>query len=193
MLPIPYDFAIEYRPPAKLYQHCLPQVFRIINSVTDISAEIFDMALDNRSATTDFWETAHFQSMSTDWEDELSMLKNFGFSAIFDGNNIAKFSPDKEYDHTFGYFDEGIFPLPPHRKARSLIVREYSVSLGVRGSISCEKAKESNVLVMDGFYDTLATDPSPHLARTKLSAVREENGGSKSLLSSGVHPTGYMD
>jgi hypothetical protein len=108
MLPIPQDFGIELVAPAKFYQTCLPEAFRLINTVTDISHEIFDAASDNRSATTDSWETAHIQSMTTDWESELQALKRFGFSSVFDGENIAKLNPGKEFGHAFGFFDEGI-------------------------------------------------------------------------------------
>jgi hypothetical protein len=110
MLPIPEDFGIELVAPAKLYQTCLPEAFRLINTVTDISDEIFDAASDNRSATTDLWETAHIQSMTTDWESELQALKQFGFSSVFDGDNIAKLNPGKEFGHAFGFFDEGTTP-----------------------------------------------------------------------------------
>jgi hypothetical protein len=107
MLPIPQDFGLELDAPAKFYQTCLPEVFRLINTVTDISQEIFDAVSDNRSATTDSWETAHIQSMTTDWESELQALKRFGFSSVFDGDNIAKLNPGKEFGHAFGFFDEG--------------------------------------------------------------------------------------
>jgi hypothetical protein len=111
MIPTPTDYTAEYGEPARFYQRCAPEIFRLVNSVADISQEILDLECGNRSATTNIWETAHFQSITTDWEDELGMLKTFGFSSVFDGENIARFNGNKEFDHAFGYFDEGMYVL----------------------------------------------------------------------------------
>jgi hypothetical protein len=111
MLPIPADFSVEIEPPAKFYQHCLPQVFRHLNSVTDISEEISSFLHGKPSETTDQWETAHFQSMSGEWEDEIGILKAVGFSSVFDAEKISQFNGGEEFPSSFGYFDEGSYFL----------------------------------------------------------------------------------
>ena len=107
MLPVPVDWSVEIEPPAKFYQHCLPQVFRHINSVTDISNETSRFLHGERLETTDQWETAHFQSMTGEWESELELLKAVGFSSVFDAEQISQFNGGKAYPSVFGYFDEG--------------------------------------------------------------------------------------
>lgn len=101
------DWTVEIEPEAKFYQHCLPQVFRNINSVTDISHEILSLLHGNRSETTDQWETTHFQSMTGQWDGELEILKAVGFSSVFDAESMSKFNGNKEFPSSFGYFDEG--------------------------------------------------------------------------------------
>jgi len=126
MIPTPSDGTWEFGAPAQFYQRCVPEIFRLVNSVTDVSREILDFEYGNRTATTDMWETAHFQSMTTDWEEELDMLKSFGFSSVFDGNCLAKFNGNKEFDHAFGYFDEGTVLVSSYIDSR-----HFAVSLEV--------------------------------------------------------------
>ena len=105
------DWSVEIAPPAKFYQHCLPQVFRHINSVTDISDEISSFLHGERPNTTDQWETTHFQSMTGDWDGELEIYKAVGFSSVFDAEQISQFNGDQEHPSVFGYFDEGMLFL----------------------------------------------------------------------------------
>lgn len=105
---MPVDWAVENRSPAKFYQHCLPNVLRHINSVTDTSDEVSRFLHGKRVDTTDQWETAHFQSMTGDWDHELSIWKDIGFSAVFDAEQMIPFKDDEEFPSVFGYFDEGM-------------------------------------------------------------------------------------
>jgi len=53
-------------------------------------------------------------------------LKSFGFSSVFDGNCLAKFNGNKEFDHAFGYFDEGTVLVSSYIDSR-----RFAVSLEV--------------------------------------------------------------
>ena len=107
MLPVPIDWAVEFQPPAKYYQHCFPQVLRYMNSVTNTEAEMMAFFNGSRPNTTDQWETAHFQSMTGEWEDERGIIKACGFNSVFVAEDIAEFNGGQEFPTTFGYFDEG--------------------------------------------------------------------------------------
>ena len=106
------DWAVELEAPAKFYQHCLPQTFRYINSVTDTSKEISRLLHGERPKTTDQWDVLHFQSMTGSWDEEREIYKAAGFSSIFDAEEISEFDgytedPD-DYPSTLGYWDEGM-------------------------------------------------------------------------------------
>ena len=113
MLPLPVDWTVENQAPAKFYQHCLPRVFRHINSVTDISNETSSFLHGQPPKTTDQWEATHFQSMTGEWDDELGILKAVGFNSVFDAEQIFQFNGGKEHPSVFGYFDEGNLVLHP--------------------------------------------------------------------------------
>jgi len=112
MLPVPIDWAVEIEPPATFYQECLPKAFRYINTVTDISQETVGVCNDTAPPTTDRWETAHFQSMTGEWEDEAGILKATGFESVFLAEDIRQFKEqngsDTQFPSIFGYYDEGI-------------------------------------------------------------------------------------
>jgi hypothetical protein len=107
MLPVPSDFFVENHEGAQLYQHCLPQVFRYISSVTNTDAAIIALFNGSRPRTTDQWETIHIQSMTAEFGDERKFLKEAGFGSVISAEEIAAFNGDKEYPSTFGYWDEG--------------------------------------------------------------------------------------
>jgi hypothetical protein len=107
------DWAVELEEPAKFYQHCLPQTFRHINSVTDITEELTNLLHGERLETIDQWDVLHFQSMTGEWDEERAIYKNAGFSSIFDAERISEFDgyveDPEEYPSTLGFFDEGYF------------------------------------------------------------------------------------
>jgi len=109
------DWAVENVPPATFYQHCLPRTFRYLNTVGDHSSEVFDTLNSQQPRTTDQWETAHFQSMTGQWEDEAGLLKKTGFQSTFLAEEIWRFKiaqgVDADFPTTFGYFDEGSLSL----------------------------------------------------------------------------------
>ena len=172
MLPLPLDWSAEIEPPAKFYQHCLPKVFRHVNSVTDTSDEIAGFLHGEHPATTDQWETAHFQSMTGEWEDELGIYKACGFSSVFDAERILTFKEgeDKEFPSVFGYFDEGRLFFCVHR----LMVRQYPVFLAVCGSYSFAYSQKSNVFIVDGFDDTCSPDYAHGVDGKELSSICRE-------------------
>ena len=118
MLPVPMDWAVENTPPATFYQHCLPRTFRYINAVTDISQETFNTLNNEAPRTTDQWETAHFQSMTGQWENEAGLLKKAGFESLFLAEELWQFKTaegvENKFPTTFGYFDEGSTFLQPN-------------------------------------------------------------------------------
>ena len=111
MVPVPMDWAVEFMEPAKYYQHCLPQIFRYMNSVTDTHSEIMALFNGSRPRTTDQWETVHIQSMTGEWENEAGLLRATGFNTVITAEDIAQFNGDAPHPSTFGYFDEGIVLL----------------------------------------------------------------------------------
>jgi hypothetical protein len=111
MLPVPMDWLVETDEPARLYQHCLPKVFRHVNSVTDTGAEIFALLNGSRPETTDHWETAHFQSMTGRYEDEAGLLRTVGFSTVITAEELGELNGYQDHPSTYGYYDEGTTPL----------------------------------------------------------------------------------
>jgi hypothetical protein len=105
-LPLPVDFTAELAAPAKMYQTCFPQVFRHMNSVTDLENEKVEMITDRGPRTTDQWETAHIASFTGIWDHTKELLHYAGFSTIIDAQNIVKIKGEREFDNYLGYFDE---------------------------------------------------------------------------------------
>lgn len=112
MIPVPMDWAVESEPPAKWYQHCLPQVLRYMSSVTDRETEVmafFKNATTPR--TTDQWETVHVQSSTGEWDRGKEIIKGTGMNIAILGEQLAELNGDVPFPSTFGYYDEGtIFP-----------------------------------------------------------------------------------
>jgi hypothetical protein len=75
MLPVPMDWAVEGSPPAKFYQHCLPQTLRYMSSVTDRSSELMTGFRNESVWTTDEWETAHIGSRTGEWDMGKEIIK----------------------------------------------------------------------------------------------------------------------
>jgi hypothetical protein len=107
MLPVPLDWAVEANPPAKFYQHCLPQVFRYMNSVTDREAELMDVFRNITTRTTDQWETVHIHSSTGEWDWARDIIKGSGFNTVILAEDLAKLNGGQEFPNTFGYFDDG--------------------------------------------------------------------------------------
>jgi hypothetical protein len=122
MLAVPEDWFVEIDEPARLYQHCLPKVFRHVNSVTDTGAEIFALLNGSRPETTDYWETAHFQSMTGRYEDEAGLLRTAGFSTVITAEELAELNGYQEHPSTYGYYDEGIPSFARSDFQRALII-----------------------------------------------------------------------
>ena len=122
MLAVPEDWFVEIDEPARPYQHCLPKVFRHVNSITDTGAEIFALLNGSRQETTDHWETAHFQSMTGRYEDEAGLLRTAGFSTVITAEELAELNGYQEHPSTYGYFDEGIPRFVRSDFQRALII-----------------------------------------------------------------------
>lgn len=105
-VPLPIGFTVEAKAPAKFYQHCLPEVFRYLNTVTNTEEEILAIVNGTRPRTSDHWETIHIQTAIGSYELEKKILQSVGFDAVVTGDEIASLYDLGEYDHPFGYFDE---------------------------------------------------------------------------------------
>jgi hypothetical protein len=49
----------------------------------------------------------HIQSMSGEWDHDRELYKRMGYDALFTAEEIAMFNGHKDFEHEFGYFDEG--------------------------------------------------------------------------------------
>jgi hypothetical protein len=105
------DWAVEFQGHAKYYQHCLPQAFRHMGSVTNTGNELMALFNGSRPNTTDQWETIHIQSMTGKWEDEAGIIRACGFNSVITAEDIAEFNGHQDFPSIFGYFDEGIVTL----------------------------------------------------------------------------------
>jgi len=109
IIPAPLDWTRELEPPSEPYQHCLPQVFRYLASVTNTEEEL--MALfrnDSRPRTTDQWETVHIHSSTGEWDLGRDVIKSMGFNSVILAEQLAELNGYKEFPSTFGYFDDGL-------------------------------------------------------------------------------------
>jgi len=114
MLPVPMDWAVEGTPPAKFYQHCLPQVLRYMSSVTDRSSEVM-AGFKNSSkwttadqwGTTDQWETTHIGSSTGEWDMGNEIIRATGMNSAIFAEQLAEMNGNQPFPSTFGYFDEG--------------------------------------------------------------------------------------
>jgi len=104
-LGLPLDFSVEFEPPAEMYQHCLPQVFRHINSVTDTEDEIRAIASGNRSEITDIWETVHIEAARGEYDHEKDILQGVGFGAVLAGEDIEEIR-NENFTNAHGWDDE---------------------------------------------------------------------------------------
>jgi phosphoglycerol transferase MdoB-like AlkP superfamily enzyme len=77
-----------------MYQHCLPQVFRHINSVTKTEDEILAIASGTRPEITDMWETVHIEAASGAYDHEKDILEAAGFSTVLTGEDIESIRYD---------------------------------------------------------------------------------------------------
>ena len=112
MIPVPMDWAVESEPPAKWYQHCLPQILRYMGSATDTESELMAVFMnDSRPRTTDQWETVHIQSSTGDWDNGKKIIKGTGFNSVILAEHLMELNGGIEFPSTFGYFDEGIYFL----------------------------------------------------------------------------------
>jgi phosphoglycerol transferase MdoB-like AlkP superfamily enzyme len=89
-----------------MYQTCLPQVFRHLNSVTDTESEILSLINGTRPPTTDQWETVHIESATGRWDNEKTILQYAGFNTVVTAEDIDRMRDLGEFDSSLGYFDE---------------------------------------------------------------------------------------
>lgn len=107
MLPVPMDWFIENFEPAKLYQHCLPQVFRYMDAVSNTTGEMIDVFSGSPPEVTDQWDTVHIQSMTGDYGAETKFFKDAGFGKVLASEEMSTLNGGKEWPSTYGFFDEG--------------------------------------------------------------------------------------
>lgn len=112
LLGLPVDFTVEWEPPAKVYQTCLPQVFRNINTVTRLEDEFVKIADGERPNVTDNWEVVHFEAASPAYDHETAILQGLGFEAAITAPEIDRMIHLGGDTTTVGYYDEyGILAL----------------------------------------------------------------------------------
>jgi phosphoglycerol transferase MdoB-like AlkP superfamily enzyme len=105
-LALPIDFSVEFEEPAQMYQTCLPQIFRHINSVTDVESEILALANYTRPRVTDNWETVHIETATGVYDHEKEILQKAGFSTVITAEDLAENWSLGEFDSPMGYYDE---------------------------------------------------------------------------------------
>jgi len=108
-LGLPKDWSVEFEYPAKLYQRCLPQVFRDMNSVTQTKPEILGMMLNGtttRPSTTDIWEAVHIEMATGTFDHEREILERVGFGTVITAEDRHYANTDVPFDNGLGYFDE---------------------------------------------------------------------------------------
>jgi hypothetical protein len=103
---LPIDWTAEFESPAKMYQHCLPQVFRYINSVTKTETELLAIINGTRPAVTDMWETTHIETATGTWDHEKELLETTGFTTVITAEEIGEARHLGEFDGNTGYVDE---------------------------------------------------------------------------------------
>src|SRR5271170_4402482 len=106
-LGLPIDWTVEMEEPAKLYQHCLPQVLRQINSITDTWQETFGIMNGTPPAVTDTWETAHISTNLGEYDHERELYEAFGFQSVITSEDIGNLLPGHpKVDFPLGYYDD---------------------------------------------------------------------------------------
>lgn len=106
-LGLPIDWTVEMEQPAKLYQHCLPQVFRYLNSIADTWEETVDIMNSNPPTVTDIWDLAHISTNKGQYDHERKLLESFGFNSVITSEDIGRLLPDHPpLDFDLGYYDD---------------------------------------------------------------------------------------
>ena len=106
LLGLPVDFSAEWEFPAKIYQTCLPQVFRNINTVTRFEDELVGIVDGVRPNVTDAWEVVHIESASPAYDHEEDILRGLGFQAAITAPEIDRMMHVGGDTSTNGYWDE---------------------------------------------------------------------------------------
>jgi len=113
-LPLPLDFTVEMEEPAKMYQTCLPQVFRHINSVGDKESEVLSVFDQQQlqtvgravGRTADHWETIVAETSAGEFDHLKRIFQYAGFDAAITADELGRIHEISEYDHTLGFFDD---------------------------------------------------------------------------------------
>ena len=93
--------------PAKLYQHCLPRVFRQINAITDTWQETINIMNATPPAVTDTWETTHISTNMGEYDHERELYEAFGFKSVVTSEDIGNLLPHHpKLDFPLGYYDD---------------------------------------------------------------------------------------
>lgn len=104
---MPIDWTVEMESPGKLYQHCLPQVFRDINAITNIRQETVDIMNSTPPALTDMWESTFISTALGAYDHNRELYEAFGFNSVISSEDIQKLLPDhRELDFPLGYYDD---------------------------------------------------------------------------------------
>jgi phosphoglycerol transferase MdoB-like AlkP superfamily enzyme len=101
------DFGVEFVDPAQNYQTCLPQVFRLMASATDMEEETLSLINGTTHNTTDAWETIHIAGYTGQWDHTKLFLQRAGFKTVIDAEFMERVRGQKEFVHFQGHFDEG--------------------------------------------------------------------------------------
>jgi Sulfatase len=105
-LPLPIDWTAEFEPGAKMYQRCIPQIFRDMNSITKIQSELLSIANKTRSDVTDDWEVVHIETATGEYDHEKEILEGVGFAMGLTAEDFTLIMPGREFDTPMGYYDE---------------------------------------------------------------------------------------
>jgi len=100
------DFTVELEEPAKMYQTCLPQVFRHMNFLAETESELISVISDSRPSTSDHWETVFTDSSAGQFDNSKRVLQYAGFDAAVTAEELGKELHISQYDQPLGFFDD---------------------------------------------------------------------------------------
>lgn len=106
-LTLPVHGTYEMVPPAKVYQHCLPNVLQYLSSVTNTQHENANGLNFTPPGVADLWETIHIETADAEWEAERELFQSFGLTTFVGAQDVRELLPSHpEYDYYHGYYDD---------------------------------------------------------------------------------------
>jgi arylsulfatase A-like enzyme len=106
LLALPIDWSVEWEAPARIYQRCLPEVFRHINAVTNGQEELLAIINNTRPEVTDMWEPVHIETATGAFDYEKEILEGVGFSSVLVAQDFQRAMGLGKFNGPSGYYDE---------------------------------------------------------------------------------------